>query len=82
MIPKIIYRGVKATNMLMIIVICEAVVGDLGLVKLDPKALHVTTITEGLQCNIGHIAPECYLTGQSSEKTRVCVWNLSTGIYS
>lgn len=66
--PKIIHRDVKAANILLDDV-CEAVVGDFGLAKLlDHSDSHVTTAVRG---TVGHIAPECLSTGQSSEKTDV-----------
>ncbi|KAI5448469.1 BRASSINOSTEROID INSENSITIVE 1-associated receptor kinase 1 [Lathyrus oleraceus] len=66
--PKIIHRGVKATNILLDEKF-EAVVGDFGLAKLmDYKDTHVTTAVCG---TLGHIAPEYLSTGKSSEKTGV-----------
>ncbi|KAM7516650.1 hypothetical protein LguiA_006233 [Lonicera macranthoides] len=66
--PKIIHRDVKAANILLDDY-CEAVVGDFGLAKLlDHEDSHVTTAVRG---TVGHIAPECLSTGQSSEKTDV-----------
>ncbi|GMH31208.1 hypothetical protein Nepgr_033051 [Nepenthes gracilis] len=66
--PKIIHRDVKAANILLDDY-CEAVVGDFGLAKLlDHQDSHVTTAVRG---TVGHIAPECLSTGQSSEKTDV-----------
>ncbi|KAL9259294.1 NSP-INTERACTING KINASE 1-like protein [Drosera capensis] len=66
--PKIIHRDVKAANILLDDY-CEAVVGDFGLAKLlDHCDSHVTTAVRG---TVGHIAPECLSTGQSSEKTDV-----------
>ncbi|KAF8365156.1 hypothetical protein HHK36_032844 [Tetracentron sinense] len=66
--PKIIHRDVKAANILLDDY-CEAVVGDFGLAKLlDHRDSHVTTAVRG---TVGHIAPECLSTGQSSEKTDV-----------
>ncbi|KAL3624114.1 histidine kinase osmosensor [Castilleja foliolosa] len=66
--PKIIHRDVKAANILLD-EYCEAIVGDFGLAKLlDHQDSHVTTAVRG---TVGHIAPECLSTGQSSEKTDV-----------
>ncbi|KAI8024634.1 BRASSINOSTEROID INSENSITIVE 1-associated receptor kinase 1 [Camellia lanceoleosa] len=66
--PKIIYRDVKAANILLDEEF-EAVVGDFGLAKLmDYKDTHVTTAVRG---TIGHIAPEYLFIGKSSEKIDV-----------
>ncbi|TQD70664.1 hypothetical protein C1H46_043805 [Malus baccata] len=66
--PKIIHRDVKAANILLDKEF-EAVVGDFGLAKLmDYKDTYVTTPVCG---TIGHMAPEHYSTGVSSEKIDV-----------
>ncbi|KAM2872580.1 hypothetical protein FF1_020077 [Malus domestica] len=66
--PKIIHRDVKAANILLDKEF-EALVGDFGLAKLmDYKDTHVTTPVCG---TIGHMAPEHYSTGVSSEKIDV-----------
>ncbi|XP_048438954.1 BRASSINOSTEROID INSENSITIVE 1-associated receptor kinase 1-like [Pyrus x bretschneideri] len=66
--PKIIHRDVKAANILLDEEF-EAVVGDFGLAKLlDNKDTYVTTHVCG---TIGHMAPEHFSTGVSSEKTDV-----------
>ncbi|XP_048439210.1 BRASSINOSTEROID INSENSITIVE 1-associated receptor kinase 1-like [Pyrus x bretschneideri] len=66
--PKIIHRDVKAANILLDEEF-EAVVGDFGLAKLlDNKDTYVTTHSCG---TFGHIAPEHFSTGVSSEKTDV-----------
>ncbi|XP_048439224.1 BRASSINOSTEROID INSENSITIVE 1-associated receptor kinase 1-like [Pyrus x bretschneideri] len=66
--PKIIHRDVKAANILLDEEF-EAVVGDFGLAKLlDNKDAYVTTHVCG---TIGHMAPEHFSTGVSSEKTDV-----------
>ncbi|KAM1075171.1 hypothetical protein ACFX19_020294 [Malus domestica] len=66
--PKIIHRDVKAANILLDEEF-EAVVGDFGLAKLmDYKDTYVTTHVCG---TFGHMAPEHFSTGVSSEKTDV-----------
>ncbi|XP_021721127.1 BRASSINOSTEROID INSENSITIVE 1-associated receptor kinase 1-like [Chenopodium quinoa] len=66
--PKIIHRDVKTDNIFLDDEY-EAVVGDFGLAKLiDYKHTHVITKVCG---TIGHIAPEYFSTGKSSEKTDV-----------
>ncbi|KAL5075801.1 hypothetical protein RYX36_014785 [Vicia faba] len=66
--PKIIHRDVKAANILLDGDF-EAVVGDFGLAKLvDVRRTNVTTQIRG---TMGHIAPEYFSTGKSSEKTDV-----------
>ncbi|TQD79821.1 hypothetical protein C1H46_034630 [Malus baccata] len=66
--PKIIHRDVKAANILLDKEF-EAVVGDFGLAKLmDYKDTYVTTPVCG---TIGHMAPEHFSTGVSSEKIDV-----------
>ncbi|CAH8262167.1 unnamed protein product [Arabidopsis lyrata] len=65
---KIIHRDVKAANILLDEEF-EAVVGDFGLAKLmNYNDSHVTTAVRG---TFGHIAPEYFSTGKSSEKTDV-----------
>ncbi|XP_050126538.1 uncharacterized protein LOC126603661 isoform X3 [Malus sylvestris] len=66
--PKIIHRDVKAANILLDEEF-EAVIGDFGLAKLmDYKDTYVTTHACG---TFGHMAPEHFSTGVSSEKTDV-----------
>ncbi|CAN1281470.1 Somatic embryogenesis receptor kinase 1 [Linum perenne] len=66
--PKVIHRDVKAANILLDEEF-EAVVGDFGLAKLmNCNDTHVTTAVRG---TIGHIPPEYFTTGRSSEKTDV-----------
>ncbi|CAO2833854.1 unnamed protein product [Amaranthus hypochondriacus] len=66
--PKIIHRDVKTDN-IFLDEEYEAVVGDFGLAKImDYKHTHVITKVCG---TVGHIAPEYFSTGKSSEKTDV-----------
>ncbi|KMS99625.1 hypothetical protein BVRB_1g021950 [Beta vulgaris subsp. vulgaris] len=65
---KIIHRDVKTDN-IFLDEEYEAVVGDFGLAKLmDYKHTHVITKVCG---TVGHIAPEYFSTGKSSDKTDV-----------
>ncbi|XP_021838952.1 BRASSINOSTEROID INSENSITIVE 1-associated receptor kinase 1 [Spinacia oleracea] len=66
--PKIIHRDVKTDN-IFLDEKYEAVVGDFGLAKLiDYKHTHVITKVCG---TVGHIAPEYFSTGKSSDKSDV-----------
>ncbi|KAF5743927.1 BRASSINOSTEROID INSENSITIVE 1-associated receptor kinase 1-like isoform X1 [Tripterygium wilfordii] len=66
--PKIIHRDVKAAKILLNEDF-EPVVEDFGLAKLmDYRDTHVTTAVCG---TMGHVAPEYFSTGKSSEKTDV-----------
>ncbi|CAN1239693.1 LRR receptor kinase BAK1, partial [Linum grandiflorum] len=66
--PKVIHRDVKAANILLDDEF-KAVVGDFGLAKL--MKCNVTHVTTAVRGTIGHIAPEYFTTGRSSEKTDV-----------
>ncbi|CAN0827010.1 LRR receptor kinase BAK1 [Linum grandiflorum] len=64
----VIHRDVKAANILLDDEF-KAVVGDFGLAKL--MKCNVTHVTTAVRGTIGHIAPEYFTTGRSSEKTDV-----------